>query len=290
LLEATHTDRRRKGAREGPGESGEELHLPPKYPPRAKRAIRASCGTVTCVRTARRTKSMADPVCAIVGIGPGNGAAFARRFAAEGHRVALCSRSLETLEKLAAELPGARAYAYDATDAESARQALDRIRDELGPIATLVYNAGSGVFGSVDDIDLDTFQRAWEVNARGLFLATKAVIPGMREAGGGNIVVIGATASKKGGAAFAAFASAKAAQRGLTESLARKLGPEHIHVSYVIIDGVIDIPRTRAMLKDRPDDFFLRADDIAEAVFFLTRQSQQAWTFELDLRPFGEKW
>ncbi len=76
----------------------------------------------------------------------------------------------------------------------------------------------------------------------------------------------------------------------LAQSLARKLGPEQIHVSYVIVDGVIDIPRTRAMLRERPDDFFLKADEIANAVWFLTRQDSSAWTFELDLRPFGEKW
>ncbi len=103
-------------------------------------------------------------------------------------------------------------------------------------------------------------------------------------------MVIGATASLKANAGFAAFASAKAGQRALAQSLARKLGPERIHVSYVIVDGVIDIPRTRAMLPDRPDDFFLKADEIADAVWFLTRQDLSAWTFELDLRPFGEKW
>ena len=233
---------------------------------------------------------MAEPVCVILGAGPGNGAAFARRFAAAGQRVAVCARSLADLEQLASEIEGAAAYAYDASQLDAAKTVLPRIRKELGPISTLIYNAGSAVFGDVDRLDPEQFQSAWEVNTRGRFLASKQVIPEMRAAGCGNLVVIGATASVKGGASFAAFASAKAAQRSLAQSLARQLGPEQIHVSYVIIDGVIDIERTRQMLPDRSDEFFMRPDDIAESVFFLTRQSPQAWTFELDLRPFGEKW
>lgn len=233
---------------------------------------------------------MSEPVCAIVGVGPGNGAAFARRFSSAGHRVALCARSLDVLEKLASEIPGSRAYAYDASAEDAAATAFARIREELGPVTTLVYNAGSAVFGNVDALDFESFRSAWEVNTGGLFLAAKAVIPDMREAGGGNIVVIGATASLKGNPNFAAFASAKGGQRLLAQSLARTLGPERIHVSYVIVDGVIDIPRTRAMLPDRPDEFFLSPDEIASSVFALTEQHPSAWTFELDLRPFGEKW
>lgn len=233
---------------------------------------------------------MTQPVTAIVGVGPGNGAAIARRFAKDGHRVALCARSLDYLETLAAELPDARAYRCDTADPESAASVFGRIRQDLGPVTTLVYNAGSAVFGDVDALDFESFRSAWQINTGGLFQAVKAVLPDLRSAGGGNIVVIGATASLKGSAGFAAFASAKAGQRGLAQSLARKLGPEGIHVSYVIVDGVIDIPRTRKLLPDRPDDFFLNADAIAENVRHLTRQDRSAWTFELDLRPFGEKW
>jgi NAD(P)-dependent dehydrogenase (short-subunit alcohol dehydrogenase family) len=86
------------------------------------------------------------------------------------------------------------------------------------------------------------------------------------------------------------FAAAKSAQRSLAQSLARHLGPERIHVAYVVIDGIIDLPRTREQMPDKPDTFFMRSNDIAQTVFFLTQQPPQAWTFELDLRPFGEKW
>ena len=233
---------------------------------------------------------MSGPVCAIVGAGPGNGAAFARRFSSGGQQVALCARSLAALEKLSTEIPNSRPYRYDASCPDAPADVFARIRDDLGPITTLIYNAGSGVFGDIDSLSFENFRQAWEINTGGLFQAAKSVLPGMREAGGGNIVVIGATASWKGSASFAAFTSAKAGQRMLSQSLARKLGPERIHVAYVIIDGVIDIPRTREMLKERPDEFFLKPSDIAEAVWFLTQQDRSAWTFELDLRPFGEKW
>lgn len=233
---------------------------------------------------------MSEPVCAIVGAGPGNGAAFARRFSSGGQQVALCARSLTALEELSAQIPNSRPYHYDASQPETPENVFARIRDDLGPITTLIYNAGSGVFGDIDSLQFEDFRQAWEINTGGLFQAAKSVLPDMREAGSGNIVVIGATASLKGSASFAAFASAKAGQRMLAQSLARKLGPERIHVSYVIIDGVIDIPRTRTMLSDRPDEFFLKPSEIAEAVWFLTQQDPSAWTFELDLRPFGEKW
>jgi NADP-dependent 3-hydroxy acid dehydrogenase YdfG len=233
---------------------------------------------------------MSAPVTAIIGVGPGNGAAFARRFSREGQQVALCSRRLDALEVISKEIENSRAYAYDAAVEDSAERVFAAVREDLGPITTLVYNAGSAVFGDVDALDFDAFRSAWQINAGGLFQASRSVLGDMRAAGAGHLGVLGATASRKANAGFAAFASAKAAQRALAQSLARKLGPEQIHVSYVIVDGVIDIPRTRKMLPDRSDDFFLEPDEIAEAVWFLTQQRKSAWTFELDLRPFSEKW
>lgn len=233
---------------------------------------------------------MSKPVCAIIGVGPGNGAAFARKFTAEGYRLALCARRGDYLNELSRSLEGSRGYVYDVRDVQAAEHVFDQIRTELGPIAVLIYNAGAGEFSNIEQASVASFQAAWEVNARGLFVAAKHVIPQLREVKGGSIVVIGATASLTGRAGFAPFASAKSAQRSLTQSLARHLGPEKIHVSYVVIDGIIDRPRTREQMPDQPDTFFMRADDIAQTVFFLTQQPAQAWTFEVDLRPFGEKW
>lgn len=234
---------------------------------------------------------MSKPVCVIVGAGPGNGAAFGHRFADSGYRVALLARSADKVHAMADALgDGARGYAYDASDPDVAAAVFDQIAGDLGPVDTLIYNAGSGSFKTIDEATVEDFEMGWRINALGCVVAAKQVIPGMRKAGSGNIVVIGATASLRGGARTAPFASAKAAQRSLTQSLARQLGPEGIHVAYAIIDGVIDLERTRARMPDKPDDFFLQPAHIADAVHYLTRQPRSAWTFELDVRPFGERW
>ena len=233
---------------------------------------------------------MNEGVCVIVGAGPGNGAAIGAEFAAAGYRVALCARNKEKLDEMAEKIQGASAYAYDVKDTGAAPAVFARIRREVGPVDILIYNAGAGAFANIDKATLEDFQSAWEVNCRGLFLAVKEVLPDMRTAGKGNIVVIGATASIKGGANFAPFASAKAGQRGFAQSLARYLGPEKIQVSYVILDGVVNLQRTRQQMPDKTDEFFLEPSQIAKTILFLTQQPVQAWSFELDLRPFGEKW
>jgi NAD(P)-dependent dehydrogenase (short-subunit alcohol dehydrogenase family) len=230
-----------------------------------------------------------DKICVVVGAGPGNGLAVARRFGAAGYRVAMLARDPEKLKPLAAQA-GAVPIVCDVTKPASVAPAYAQLRQMLGDPQVLVYNAGSGKFGNVDAVTAEDFELAWRTNALGCFLAVKEILPGMRKRGVGQIVIIGATASVKGGANFATFASAKAALRSLAQSLARQLGPEGIHVSHIVIDGVIDLERTRQQMRDKPDDFFLKPDDIAESVYQLTQQPKSAWTFELDLRPFGEKW
>lgn len=230
------------------------------------------------------------PVCVIAGAGPGNGLAFARRFSSAGYRVALLARDATRLAAMASAVEGATAFAADLADAASVKKAFAEVASRLGDPDVLIYNAGAGKFGNVDQIEAADFEAAWRTNALGCFLSVKQALPGMRRRGAGRIIVIGATASVKGGANFTAFASAKAALRSLAQSLARQLGPENIHVAHVVIDGVIDLERTRRMMPDRKDDFFLRPDDIAASVFHLTTQPRSAWTFELDLRPFAEKW
>ncbi|MGI9534458.1 MAG: SDR family NAD(P)-dependent oxidoreductase [Thermodesulfobacteriota bacterium] len=233
---------------------------------------------------------MKKPVCAIIGVGPGNGISFAKKFSKEGYQVALCSRNLDFLKNTAGEIANTYPFRYDVLDVKAPNNIFSEINEELGPVDTLIYNAGAGQFANIDKATVETFQSAWEVNARGLFLASKAVLPDMRKSGRGNIVVIGATASLRGNIGTVPFASAKAAQRSLAQSLAKQLGPENIHVSYVIVDGVIGLERTRENMPDKPDEFFMDPDEIAESVYFLTRQPRSAWTFELDLRPFVEKW
>jgi NAD(P)-dependent dehydrogenase (short-subunit alcohol dehydrogenase family) len=229
-------------------------------------------------------------VCVVVGVGPGNGAALGRRFSKEGYAVALLARTTETSGPLAASLADARAYTCDVTDPGSVARTFEAILREMGPVHTLVYNAGTGSWGTVEDIDPAALESAFRVNALGLLLAAKQVIPQMRGQGGGNIVVIGATSSRRGVARTAGFAPAKAAQKSLTESMARHLWPENIHVSLVIVDGVVDLPRTRAMMKDKPDDFFIAPDGLADTAFHLTMQPRSAWSFEVEARPFKETW
>ncbi len=227
--------------------------------------------------------------CVVTGVGPGNGASLSRRFAAAGYRVAMLARSEERLRELEAQIPGAKGYVTDVGDADAVRATFERIRADLGPVDVLVHNAGSGTFGSFLDTKPETFEQAWRINALGLLLCGQQAVKDMLGAGRCAVIVTGATASLRGGAGFAAFAPAKAAQRSLAESMARSLGPQGIHVAYVIVDGVIDIPRTRQALRDRPDEFFLQPDQIAETVLHLVEQDRSAWTFELDLRPYGEK-
>jgi NAD(P)-dependent dehydrogenase (short-subunit alcohol dehydrogenase family) len=233
---------------------------------------------------------MTKPVCVIVGIGPGNGAAFARRFAADGYAVALLARAAEPAHGLAATLPDARAWQCDVGDAGSVVGVFDAIRGTLGDPEVVIYNAGSGAFGTFDDVSATDFEASWRVNALGGFLVAKQVVPAMKRAGRGNLVFVGATASRRGAARTAAFAPAKAAQRSLAESLAKHLGPAGIHVSLIVIDGVVDLPRTRQRLPDKPDAFFVKPDDVAATAAFLVAQPRSAWTFELEARPFGETW
>jgi short-subunit dehydrogenase len=202
----------------------------------------------------------------------------------------MLARNKNYLSELSATIDNSIGISCDLSSPESIEKAFAQISREFGTIDTLVYNAGSGLWRSVLETTLDDLYSSWAVNVRGLLGCAHQVTPGMLEKQSGNIVVIGATASLRGGPQSAAFASAKAGQRSLAQSLAKKLGSEGIHVSYLIIDGIIDLERTRAWLPDKPDDFFMKADEIAKNVYALTQQDQSAWTFELDLRPFGENW
>jgi NAD(P)-dependent dehydrogenase (short-subunit alcohol dehydrogenase family) len=233
---------------------------------------------------------MRKPVCVVVGVGEGNGAALARAFADAEMAVALLARRTEFTSALAQDLPDARAYACDASDPSSVANTFAAIRAEMGDPATLVYNAGSGVWGDVESISFDDFESAWRVSAYGALAASREVIPAMKAAGSGSIIFIGATASRRGGPKTAAFAPAKAAQRSLAESMARTLWPQGIHVALIVIDAVVDLPRTRRNMPDKPDSFFLNPDEMAATAVWLAQQPRSAWTFEVEVRPFGEHW
>ena len=227
---------------------------------------------------------MEKPVCVIIGIGPKNGRAFAQRFAQEGYAVALLSRSTDYSSGLATELAG-KAYACDVTDPEAIKQAFAHVREDLGDVDVLLYNAGSGKFGTFDDVSDDEFEKGWQINVRGLLQSTREVVGPMRRKRNGAIVVTGATASLRGKPFTAAFASAKAAQRSLAQSFARQLGPEGIHVALVIVDGGIGTDD-----QSGEEGTHLRPGDIAQTVYHLATQPKSAWSFEVDVRPFKENW
>lgn len=229
---------------------------------------------------------MTKPVCAVVGIGPKNGEAFARAFHEQGYAVAMMSRSTDLSGQLAAEFADAGAYACDASDPDSVRAAFELAEKELGPIDTLIYNAGSGSWKSVEELTVDDFQRGWQINAVGALVASQQVIPDMKAKGGGNIIFVGATASLRGMPKTAGFAPAKAAQRILAQSMARDLGPQGIHVAVLIIDGQIGEPESDAVREGTKLD----PRDIAAAAYGLTQQTASARSFEVDLRPMQEKW
>lgn len=229
---------------------------------------------------------MSKPVCAIIGIGPGNGASFARKFDSEGFAIALLSRSTDYSSKLVGELGEARAYACDASDPAAVVSAFDQVKADLGEVNTLVYNAGSGSWKSVEEITPDEFELGWRINTLGALVSSQQVIPAMKKASTGNIIFVGATASLRGVPMTAGFAPAKAAQRILAQSMARHLWPHGIHVAVMIIDGGIrspDMPRSDSADKLEPDD-------IAEVAHYLTTQPESAWSFEVDVRPMLEKW
>jgi NAD(P)-dependent dehydrogenase (short-subunit alcohol dehydrogenase family) len=233
-------------------------------------------------------------VFAVVGAGPGLGAAAARRFAKEGFAVALCARRPEGLEPIRAELErnGARtlAVALDGTDAAAVGEGFAHLKAELGPPEVLLYNAGSFLRGGILELTPAQFVRAWEVNCYGAFLAAQQVLPDMLAAGRGTILLSGATGSLRGGARFSCLAVGKFGLRALGQSLAREFGPQGIHVAHVVIDGQIESPRPRAGGgPDRADDTYLQPDAIAETYWQLHAQHPTTWSHEVDLRPYGER-
>lgn len=231
-----------------------------------------------------------SPVALITGVGPGTGAALARRFAAGGYRCALLARDRERLAALADQLPGALVVPCDVSDPAALAEAHARVVAELGAPGVVVHNAVMGVRGDFLTIDPERMQRAFEVNVMALLHLARLCAPAMQSAGRGAIVVTGNTSAHRGRAQFAGLAPTKAAQRILAESMARRLGPEGVHVAFLTIDAVIDVPWTREAFAGRPDEFFARPDDLAEACWYLAHQPRSAWTFDMAVRPFGEVW
>jgi len=234
----------------------------------------------------------------IVGAGDATGGAIARRFAREGYVACTVRRNGDKLaplsEAIAAEGGEARAYGVDARREERVTALVDEIEREVGPIEVAVFNIGANVRFDITETTSRVYFKVWEMACFAGFLTGREAARVMRPRGRGTILFTGATASVRGGTGFAAFAGAKHALRALAQSMARELSPEGIHVAHVIIDGAIDT----AFIRDNfPDRYALKADDgildpehIADAYWQLHCQPRSAWTHEMDLRPWLERW
>ena len=233
----------------------------------------------------------------VVGVGAprGLGAAIARRFARGGHPVAIAGRNEEKLRGTAKELKDAGANATcvvgDGARAEDARRFVEEA-ERLAPLAVVIHNAGGNEPAPFLQLSEERFTRHWREHALGGFQIAQAAIPLLLAHGGGSLFFTGASASLRGKANFAPFASAKAALRNLAQSIAREYGPRNIHVGHVVVDGGIDgdrllsrVPQLRA---ERGPDGLLHPDAIAEAYWSLHNQHRSAWTLELDVRPWSE--
>ena len=231
-----------------------------------------------------------SPVAVVTGVGPGTGAALARRFAREGCAVAMLARNRERLFELEREIPGAHAYPCDVTDEAQLDTTLEAIRTKLGTPKMLIHNAVGGAFGNFMEIDPQALNRNFQVNTMALLYLARRLAPAMVTAGAGAIIATGNTSAFRGKANFAGFAPTKAAQRILAESIARELGPKGVHVAYVMIDAVIDLEWTRKRWPNASDDFFIKPAAIAEEVWRVAHQDRSAWSFNVELRPFGETW
>jgi NAD(P)-dependent dehydrogenase (short-subunit alcohol dehydrogenase family) len=244
-------------------------------------------------------RSLMSKGCAvIVGAGTGTGSEVAKRFAQGGYSVALARRNADALAPLVTEIEAtggkAKAFGADASDEAAVAALFENAAQALGPIEVAIFNAAGFTMGSIVDTTLEAFSDMWRASALGGFLvgreAARRMVPRER----GTILFTGATAAMKASANFAAFASGKHGLRAVAQSMAKELGPKGIHVAHAIIDGVIDVPRVHETMPDfaeaKGEDGLIDPKSIAEMYFWLHEQPRNAWTFELDLRPYKEPW
>ena len=202
----------------------------------------------------------------------------------------MLARDAARLKQLEGEIEGARSFVCDVADEAEVNATVAKVTAKLGVPSVLIHNAVGGGWGTFLDIDPAMLERNFRVNTMGLLYLARAVAPAMIKEGKGAILVTGNTSALRGKANFAGFAPTKAAQRILAQSMARTLGPEGVHVAYFVIDAVIDVPWARSMFSDKPDDFFIAPAAIADSVWHVAHQDRSAWSFDVELRPFGETW
>jgi NAD(P)-dependent dehydrogenase (short-subunit alcohol dehydrogenase family) len=228
----------------------------------------------------------------VFGVGPGLGWALASRFASEGLNVGAVARDGDKLDAYiqASSHPKAmRSYSADVSKAEDVTRVFEDAERDLGEVDLVVFNAGAYQRGNVIDIDPADFERCWKIGCFGGFLVAQAAAKRMVKRGRGTIIFSGATAALRGSAGFANLAVSKFGLRALAQSMARELGPQGIHVAFVVIDGQIESARYQHLIAERGEDSLLAPDAIAQTYWAIHQQPRSAWTFETDLRPWSEK-
>ena len=234
----------------------------------------------------------------VIGAGDATGAAIARRFAREGYVACVTRRSADKLQPLVEGIRAtggeAHGFASDARKEEEVAALVEGIERNIGPIEAFVFNIGANVPCSILDETPRKYFKIWEMACFSAFLTAQAVARRMVSRERGTLLFTGATAGLRGAAHFAAFAGAKHALRALAQSMARELGPRNIHVAHVVVDGAIDTAFIRDSFPDlyarKAQDGILDPEHIADNYWFLHSQPRDAWTFELDLRPWMERW
>ena len=234
----------------------------------------------------------------IIGAGDATGSALCKKFAANGYKVCAVRRpgDLDKFKKLEADIGQSggwvKGYGVDARDEESVQKLFKEVEEDIAPIGVVIFNPGANVFFSIEETTSRVFRKVWEMAAFGGFLTGREAAKYMKKRNQGSIFFTGATASMRGGSGFAAFSSAKFALRALSQSMARELGPQGIHVAHFIIDGAIDTAFIKENFPDtyalKEKDGILQPDAIADAYWFVHTQHRSAWTHELDLRPYME--
>ncbi len=239
-----------------------------------------------------------NKVALVIGAGDATGGAIAKRFAAGGYTACVTRREADKLAPLLQSITeaGGEAHGFgsDARKEEEVIALVEQIERDIGPIEVLVFNIGANVPCSVLEETARKYFKIWEMACFGGFLNGREVAKRMVTRGRGTIIFAGATAGLRGAANFAAFAGAKHALRALAQSMARELGPQGVHVAHVVVDGAIDTEFIRNTFPERyalkEQDGILNPEHIAENYWHLHMQPRDAWTFELDLRPYMERW
>jgi NADP-dependent 3-hydroxy acid dehydrogenase YdfG len=233
---------------------------------------------------------MALKSCLVTGVGWGTGAAIVRKFAGEGYAVAMLARRADRLATLETEIENARAYPCDVADTAALSETVAKVTEDIGAPSVVVHNAVGGAWGNFLEVDPAALEANFQVSTMGLLHVARLTAPAMIAAGEGAIICTGNTAAHRGRGGYAGFAPSKAAQRILAESIARDAGPKGVHVAYVTIDAVIDLRWTRKRYAGKPDDFFIKPEEIAGEIYHIAHQPKGAWSFNVEIRPHGEVW